>query len=111
VLIVDSVCRWWRGASSPAPGSQRVPALSRAAAAAVWTTVAAATLTGAVGGGLSVLLAGLGVRTALFRIATWGGGAGMAAVLVCGVVWITWISWIAPNQPDPNQPDPAVSGP
>lgn len=88
LVIADSLRRWWRTTSPADPSAhpQRVPGLSPAAIAGVWTVIVLATLTGAAAAGGSALLGHPGVWTVAFRIATWGGGAGMFAVLACAVV-------------------------
>jgi hypothetical protein len=84
VLIAFAVVRWWRAApvTDPAPASS----LSRRAVLVVLGSVGLATL-----GGVLTALAwaadrGQGVRRALFLIATWGGGAGLVAVLASAVL-------------------------
>lgn len=77
-LLVWVVRRWWREAS-PAPGAQRIPALGPGAARVVIGAVVASTLAGAVIG----LASADSAREALFLMATWGGGAGLVATLVC----------------------------
>lgn len=77
-LLMWVVGRWWREAS-PAPGAQRIPALGPGTARVVIGAVVAVSLAGAVAG----VASGDSVREALFLMATWGGGAGLVATLVC----------------------------
>ena len=78
-----AVIHWWRTApvaDSPRAGLPQRPAF------VVLACVALATLGGASAGAAAAVLRDQGLRRALFLIATWGGGAGLAAVLLCALV-------------------------
>ncbi|GAB3245971.1 DUF4184 family protein [Kineosporia babensis] len=83
-LIGWVLLRWWMR-TSPQPGLQRVAALRPAVAAGVWLIVLSCAGVGA-GIGLWASISGaLGTGSLAFLVATYGGGAGMAAVLICSV--------------------------
>ncbi|MBJ7518905.1 MAG: DUF4184 family protein [Solirubrobacteraceae bacterium] len=77
-LLVWVVWRWWRR-TPPVPDAQRIPALGPGTARLVVGVVVACALAGSVAG----LASADSVREALFLVATWGGGVGLIATLVC----------------------------
>jgi Domain of unknown function (DUF4184) len=81
VLIAFSIWRWWCSTPPVDPRHEQQPRLGRTTAAGVWTVIALAGLAGAATGWASAMLRGLGLARALFLTATWGGGAGLVAVL------------------------------
>lgn len=84
LVLVLAVRHWWRTApvTDPAP----VSGLSQRTATVVLTSVVLATLGGSGAGLVWAVVHDDGVRRALFLIATWGGGAGLVAVLACSLV-------------------------
>ena len=88
LLILDAVARWWRrtAPADPAVEPQRIPALPRWAALGLWTAIALATAAGALTGAVVARHRGHTLSGQLFMIATWGGGAGLFAVLGCALI-------------------------
>lgn len=86
LVIVLAVRQWWRTAevADPELSPQRVPALNRTAAAQVWLCIGGAALIAAVAG-FVISITGSGPRRALFVTATWGGGAGLAVILLFSI--------------------------
>jgi hypothetical protein len=84
LVLVLAARSWWRSApiTDPTPRS----GLSDRAGSVVLAGVVLATLGGAGTGLVWAVLHDDGVRRALFLIATWGGGGGLVAVLLCAVV-------------------------
>lgn len=81
-VLAAALWRWWRTADlTPDPGS----ALPRRTVAAVWAVVTLSTVTGAATAVTAAVTGDQGVRRALFLVATWGGGAGLLAVVVAAV--------------------------
>ncbi len=79
---------WWRAApvADPVSRPQRVPALSPRALVLVGAAVVGAGLAGVVAGAVSGGLIEHSVHAALYRLATWGGGAFLFAVLACALI-------------------------
>jgi len=79
---------WWRAApvADPVAHPQRVPALTSRAWAVVATTVIGAGLAGVIAGAVSGWLAEHSVHAVLYRLATWGGGAWLFAILACALI-------------------------
>ncbi|HST85910.1 MAG TPA: DUF4184 family protein [Kineosporiaceae bacterium] len=78
-----AVLRWWR--SAPVTDPPPRPGLPPRTALVVRAGVVLATLGGASAGLIAAVLRDEGLRRALFLIATWGGGAGLVAVLLCAL--------------------------
>jgi hypothetical protein len=103
LLIADAIGRWWRR-TAPAGSPAAVPSergLSRRAATLVWAAIGLAAGVGAVAGGASGLLGNEGLRRALFRTATWGGGGGMLTALVLSLLLLA-----LPRPPQTGQASP-----
>jgi len=75
-----AVRRWWRTAPVADPPPRA--GFPRRTAFVVLASVVLATLGGASAGLTSAVLRDQGLRRALFLIATWGGGAGLVAILL-----------------------------
>jgi len=86
-VIVLAIRSWWR--SAPVTDPTPEPGMAPRASLVVLVAVVLATLGGAGTAFAWAVLRDQGVRRALFLIATWGGGAGLVAVLVCAVLFRT----------------------
>lgn len=85
VLIGWVLVRWWLR-TAPQPGAQRVPPLRPAVSAGVWAVVLVWTGLGAAVGLWAAVTDSLGTGSMAYLVSTYGGGAGLAAVLLCAVV-------------------------
>jgi hypothetical protein len=104
VLIALSIWYWWRSTTPRDSQHEQQPRLGRTAAAGVWTVIALAGLGGAAAGWASAMLRGLGLARALFRTATWGGGAGLVVVLACSVAWSLYRPTYRPDRLPADKP-------
>jgi uncharacterized protein DUF4184 len=81
LVLAAATCHWWR--TTP-PAESAVPALARPSSVGV--PVLLATAGGAVWAGAYGVVEEQRVRHTLFLVATWGGGAGLAALLLVCLV-------------------------
>ena len=84
LLIALAVRSWWRSAAvtRPAPPS----ALAPGPVVVVLVSVGLATLAGVGAAVARTMMQDTGIRRGLFLVATWGGGAGLVAVLLAAVL-------------------------
>jgi hypothetical protein len=97
VVIALAIRSWWRAAPVIDPTPE--PGMPPRASLVVLVSVLLATLGGAGSAIAWAVLRDLGVRRALFLIATWGGGAGLVTLLVCAVLFRS-----IPTRPQLNSP-------
>ena len=97
VVIALAIRSWWR--SAPVTDPTPEPGMPPRGSLIVLVSVLLATLGGAGTALAWAVLRDLGVRRALFLIATWGGGAGLVTVLVCAVLFRS-----VPTRPQLNSP-------
>ncbi|MFI7544453.1 DUF4184 family protein [Actinoplanes sp. NPDC049599] len=85
LLIGWVLWRWWLR-TTPQPGLQRIPAVRPAVAAGVWGLVLFCAGVGGLVGAWASLSDSLGAGSLAFLVATYGGVAALAAVLVCALL-------------------------
>jgi hypothetical protein len=85
LLIGWVLWRWWLR-TTPQPDSQRIPAVRPTVAAWIWGVVLICAGVGGVLGAVASLTDSLGAGSLAFLVATYGGVAGLAAILVCALL-------------------------
>ncbi|WP_285617751.1 DUF4184 family protein [Kineosporia sp. NBRC 101677] len=85
MLIAWVLGRWWLR-TAPQPGAQRIAALRPAISIGVWTIVLACAGIGAAVGLWASVTDSLGTGSLAYLVSTYGGGAGLVAVLLCALL-------------------------